>query len=102
MKLAGVAMPTADTDRLRSVNLDGPALVKAMERAPIAVPLGASELKNLLPELARSLSDDRVTVSANVTDARPTIAGLRGGDVRRCVPAMCRSRRAAQTAHIKA
>jgi hypothetical protein len=79
--LVGVAPLAPDSARASSVGLDASGVAKAVEQAAIAVPIAADELRTLLPELARSLPDERVTGAATVSEARPEMAGLRAGDL---------------------
>lgn len=77
LHFTGVSPLGADGSRLASAGLDATLLAKGIEHAPITVAFAAADLKSALPELARSLSDEHVTVSATVSGAAPEAAGLR-------------------------
>jgi hypothetical protein len=79
--LVGAAPMAGENERLAGVQLDAARLARAVEHAPIAVPIDVSSLDAALPELARAMSDDQVTVGATVESAKPESAGLRGTDV---------------------
>lgn len=64
----------------RFAPLDPAGVARAVERTPIAVPFAAEEAKTLLPELARSFSDPRVTIAVAIRDAHAETAGLRGAE----------------------
>ena len=67
-----------DAARLEAAQIDGARIAAAVERAPIALPIAVSALSSTLPELARAMSDDQVTVTATVDSAQPEAAGVRG------------------------
>ncbi|MEO6419110.1 MAG: DUF4403 family protein [Polyangiaceae bacterium] len=75
--LTGVSPLGIDGARLASAGLDAALLSKGIEHAPIAVAFAAADLKSALPALAKSMSDERATVSATVSSAAPETAGLR-------------------------
>lgn len=79
--LVGVTPLAGEAERAAPGGVDPAALARAVERAPIPVALGPAELKTLVPDLVKGLSDDRVVVSAAIAEARPGPAGVRGGDV---------------------
>lgn len=81
LRLAGVALAPGEPERLSAGGVDGAALVTGLETAPIAVPLSPEQMKELLPELARGLSDKSVTVEATIEGAKTGTAGVRGRDV---------------------
>ena len=70
-----------ETERLAAVQLDPASVTTAVEHAPIPLPIAVSALQTTLPELARGMSDDKVTVSASVDAAQPEAAGLRGAEL---------------------
>ena len=70
-----------ESERLAAAGLSAAGLVTAVDRAPIALPIAVSALETMLPELARGMSDEKVTVAAMVEGAKPDTAGLRGAEV---------------------
>jgi Domain of unknown function (DUF4403) len=80
LRLLGVAPLAGESERLTAAGVDPTRLVAAIGHAPIALPLAPDQIATTLPELARGLSDDRVTVAATAEGARPVAAGLRGDD----------------------
>ena len=81
LHLTGTAPMVGENERLAAAGLQGALLVTAAERAPIALPIAVSALETLLPELARGMSDEKVTIAATVESAKPESAGLRGAEV---------------------
>ncbi len=81
LRLLGVAALPGEAERLAAAHVDVAKVIAAVGRAPIVLPLSPDQLPASLPELARGLSDDQVTIAATVRDARPVGAGLRGEDV---------------------
>jgi hypothetical protein len=81
LHLTRAAALPADAARLATVLLDATRLTAVIERAPIALPIAVSALQSTLPELARGMSDDKVTVTATVDSAQPESAGLRGAEL---------------------
>lgn len=81
LRLIGVAPLAGEGERLAAAGVDPARVAAAMGRAPIALPLAPDQIATTVPELARSLSDDRVTIAATAHDARPVGSGLRGDDV---------------------
>jgi len=79
--LTGAAPMAGEGERLSSAALEPASLSAAVEHAPIALPIAVSALQSTLPELARGMSDDKLTVSATVESAAPEAAGLRGADL---------------------
>ncbi|MBX3187703.1 MAG: DUF4403 family protein [Labilithrix sp.] len=79
--LTGVATLPGETERLAAAGLDAASFVKGVERAPLNLPIAVDQLPTLLPELARGLSDDTVTVAANVIESKPESAGVRGAEI---------------------
>jgi hypothetical protein len=64
--------------RLTGAVSDASGVARAVEKTSVPVPFSADEAKTLLPELARSFTDDRVSLSLSIKDARAETAGLRG------------------------
>jgi Domain of unknown function (DUF4403) len=81
LHLTGAAPLAGDGERLAAAGLDGARLAKGIELVPIPLPIAVSALGAMLPELARGLSDDRVTITAAVESAQPETAGTRRGDI---------------------
>jgi hypothetical protein len=81
LHLTGVSLVAGDAERLAAARVDGAALVRAIEHAPIAIPIAVSALPTVLPELASHLSDDRLTVAATVESAMPETAAVHGAEV---------------------
>jgi hypothetical protein len=81
LHLTGSALLPGDLERLAAAQLDAARIAAAVEHAPIALPIAVSALESTLPELARGMSDDKVTVSATVDSAGPEAAGLRGAEL---------------------
>lgn len=81
LHLVGAAPLGGESERLAAAQLDGAKVIAAIEHAPIALPIAVNALEALLPELARGMSDDRVTVSAAVESAKPEAAGLRASEL---------------------
>lgn len=79
LHLTGVLPAAGEQDRLSVAQVDGARLGAALERASIRLPIAVSSLTAMLPELARGMSDDHVTVGATVESAKPGGAGLRAG-----------------------
>ena len=78
LHLARATVLPEDAARLAAAQIDGARIAAAVERAPIALPIAVSALSSTLPELARAMSDDQVTVTATVDSAQPEAAGVRG------------------------
>lgn len=70
-----------DAESLAAAQLDASRIAAVVEHAPIALPIAVSALQGSLPELARGMSDDKVSVSATVSSAQPEAAGLRGAEL---------------------
>jgi hypothetical protein len=81
LHLTQTAALAGDAERLAAAQLDPARIAAVLERAPIALPIAVSALKDTLPELARGMSDDKVTVTATVDNAQPEAAGLRGAEL---------------------
>jgi hypothetical protein len=81
LRLTGAAPMPGEGERLVLAALDPARLAMTFERAPIALPIAVSALETTLPELARGMSDDKLTVTATVASAQPESAGLRGKDL---------------------
>jgi hypothetical protein len=79
--LGGVVPMGGESERLAGAGVDAAALARSIERAPIAVPIAPADLATVLPALASSLSDDRVTATTTVSEAKPESAGLRGNEL---------------------
>jgi hypothetical protein len=78
LHLTGTTLPAGDPERLTAAGLDAAAFSRSIERVPIPIPLAPDQLKSTIPALAQAESDPRVDVSAQISDARPESAGLRG------------------------
>ena len=82
LHLLGAAPMAGEGERLASAGpLDPARLSAAVEHAPIPLPLSVSALESTLPELARGMSDNKLTVSAAVESAKPESAGLRDAEL---------------------
>ncbi len=81
LHLTGASLSPADTERLSAAGLDGARLARAVESAPLPLPISISALGLLLPEVARGLGDERVSIAASVESTQPESAGLRGVEV---------------------
>jgi hypothetical protein len=81
LHLTGAVPMPGESERLASAQLDVLRIANAVEHAPIAVPVAVSSLETVLPELARAMSDDKMTVGASIESSRPETAGFRGTDV---------------------
>jgi hypothetical protein len=77
--LTGVTPLPGEGERL--AGLDPARIAAAVEHAPIALPIAVSALGSTLPELARGMSDDKLTVTATVDTAQPESAGLHAADL---------------------
>ena len=77
LHLVGAAPTAGEAERWASAQAQPAGLLTAVERAPIALPIAVSALPSTLPELARGMSDDKITVTATVESAAPGTAGLR-------------------------
>ena len=82
LHLTGAAAMPGEGERLASAGpLDPARLAAAVEHVPIVLPISVSALESTLPELARGMSDDKLTVSAAVEGAKPESAGMRNADL---------------------
>jgi len=81
LHLTRAAALPGEAERLASAQLDPSRVAAVVEHAPIALPIAVSALQTTLPELARGMSDDKVTVTATVDGAQPEAAGLRGAEL---------------------
>lgn len=81
LHLASGAPLPVDATRLADAGVDPARLAAGIEHVSIPVPIAVGALETLLPELARGLSNDKVSVAATVESARPDNAGLRGTEV---------------------
>ncbi len=63
------------------VGVEPAAMARAVEGAPIPVPVGAEDLATLLPDIVKGLSDERTSLEATVESSGREGAGLRGADV---------------------
>lgn len=62
-------------------HLDAPTLTRALSSIAFAPPTATDALRDLVPALARGLSDGSVDVSATVSNVRPLFVDLRGADL---------------------
>ena len=81
LHLTRAAALAGDGERLAAAQLDVSRVAAVIEHAPNALPIAVSALQSSLPDLARGMSDDRVTVTATVESAQPEAAGLRGAEL---------------------
>ena len=81
LRLTGTAPLAGDAARLSAAGLEAARLAKGIEHAPLPLPIAVSALGTLLPELARGISDERVTITASIETAQPENAGARGANV---------------------
>jgi hypothetical protein len=81
LHLTGTAPRAGDGERLAAAGLDAARLSSGLEHVAIPLPIAVNGLVALLPELARGLSDERVTIAATVESARPDVAAVRGPDL---------------------
>lgn len=79
--LGGVAALPGEAERAAAAGLDLAAVASKVEGVAIPVGIGPTEVRTLGPDLARGLSDDRVTVGATVSAATRGPAYVRGGEV---------------------
>ena len=70
-----------DGERLAASGLDVGRLTNGIEHVAIPLPIAVTSLGAMLPDLARGLSDDRVTISAAIESSQPGTAGTRGNQV---------------------
>jgi hypothetical protein len=71
-----------DAVRLESAAIDPAFVVRGVRTsARIAPPMAAGALKELVPEIARSMSDPRLDVEASVSSVTPASASVRGDDL---------------------
>jgi hypothetical protein len=81
LRLTGAAPLAGEVERFAAVGLDASGVARAVEHTAVPVPIAPEDLRTLLPDLARGMSDDRALVSAAVSSARPGGAGLRGAEL---------------------
>lgn len=79
--LAGVSLRAGEPERAAAAGVDLAAAAPKVEAATIPVGIGPTEVRTLGPDLARGLSDDRVTVTAAVSAASRGPAYVRGSEV---------------------
>lgn len=70
--------PLAWSDDGRSLSFASPTLAGAPGFAPALAP---EALREIVPQIASSVSDPSVTVSASIADVKPLAAFARGGDI---------------------
>lgn len=80
LRLTGTAPLALESDRLASAGLEAARIGPAIEHAPIALPIALTALPSTLPELARAMSDDHVSIAVTVDSAQPESASLRGAE----------------------
>lgn len=79
--LAGVSVAAEDRAAFGTAGLDPAGLARGIEAVAIPVPMAVDQLGVVLPEVAKSLSDEHTTITANVESAKAEAAGLRGTDL---------------------
>ena len=79
--LAGVSVAAEDRAPFTAAGLDAAGLTRGVEAVSIPVPMAVDQLGALLPEVAKTLSDDRTAITATVDSAKAEAAGLRGADL---------------------
>jgi hypothetical protein len=70
-----------DRERLTAAGVEGSRLVDEVQKIPIALPLAVGALETMLPEIARGIADEHVTINVAVESSKPETAGLRGPEI---------------------
>jgi hypothetical protein len=79
--LTGAAPMGGERERLTAAGLDAGRLVEEAQKAPIALPIAVSALESMLPEIAKGIADEHVTIGVTVESSKPETAGLRGPEI---------------------
>ena len=76
--LAHTVLFPDERERLTAAHADADAWLRGVEKLPIPVPVSATELGTMLPDLAKAESSPKLDVSASISSSAPDSAGLRG------------------------
>ena len=80
--LAHTVLFDGDAARITAAQGNPDAWLKGFESMPIPVPISATDLGSMIPDMAKGESSNQVDVSATISSSAPDSAGLRGkGDV---------------------
>src|SRR5207237_432947 len=71
VNLVGVSLFSGEAERFTRAGLDPNVVTTAIAAAKIPVPIPPADLGAMLPDVAKSASDARATVSARVSSAVP-------------------------------